>query len=188
MLFVNYRKRKQLIDLYKSLQYRFEEKGRNLSGNETKIDYLIPNKRHNLRYHFSYKASREWSFRSRVEFSWFKDNIAERGFVLYQDVIYKPKFIPLSFQTRLAFFDTQGWDSRIYAYENDMLNLFTVPAYYGRGLRYYFNLSYKINKMFTLWLRFSQTYFTDRDVISSGLNQIDGPVRSEIKAQFRMKF
>lgn len=170
------------------LQYRFEQKDRNLSANETKIDYLIPNKQHRLRYHFSYNVNSQLSLRSRIEFSWTKDNLAEHGFMLYQDIVYKPKFIPLKFNTRLAFFNTQGWDSRIYAYENDMLTLFTVGAFANTGLRYYFNLSYKINNMFTVWLKFSQTYFMDTDEISSGLNQIDGPVRSEIKAQVRMKF
>jgi hypothetical protein len=94
----------------------------------------------------------------------------------------------LKAQVRLAFFDTDDFDTRIYAYENDVLYAFSVLPYFGQGMRYYFNLSYKINRNFSVWLRFSQTYFSDREIISSGLGQIDGRTRSEVKIQVRAKF
>ena len=122
------------------------------------------------------------------EFSFYQNQSFNKGFVIYQDLIFKPKKIPLKIQTRLAFFDTDNYDTRIYAFENDVLYAFSVLPYYGQGLRYYFNVSYKINRNFSLWLRFSQTYFTDRSVISSGLNEIDAATRSEIKVQIRAKF
>lgn len=169
-------------------QYRFEQKGRNLSNNTTKIDQIIQQKRHNLRFHFGYKVSRQLEVRSRFEFSFVQKEAFSRGFMMYQDIIVKPKIIPITFQTRLAFFDTDNYDTRIYAYENDLLYLFSVLAYSGKGLRYYFNVNYKINANFTLWLRFSQTYFTDRDIISSNLGEIQGRTLSEIKVQLRAKF
>ena len=170
------------------LQYRFEQKDRNLSGNTTNIDQLIKHNRHNLRVHLAYDVSSQFSIRSRIEFSFYQNQSFNKGFVIYQDLIFKPKKIPLKIQTRLAFFDTDNYDTRIYAFENDVLYAFSVLPYYGQGLRYYFNVSYKINRNFSLWLRFSQTYFTDRSVISSGLNEIDAATRSEIKVQIRAKF
>jgi hypothetical protein len=170
------------------LQYRFEQKGRNLSGNTTNIDQIINHDKHNLRVHFAYDVSSQFSLRSRIEFSFYKNQEFNQGFVVYQDLIFKPKIIPLKIQIRLAFFDTDNFDTRIYAYENDVLYAFSVIPYYGQGLRYYFNLSYKINRNFSIWLRFSQTYFTDRNVISSGLGEIQGRTRSEIKVQVRAKF
>ena len=124
----------------------------------------------------------------QLDFSFYQNQEFNQGFMIYQDLVFKPKIIPLKAQIRLAFFDTDNYDTRIYAYENDVLYAFSVPAYSGRGLRYYFNLSYRINRNFTVWLRFSQTYFVDRDVISSGLAEIDGRTRSEIKVQLRAKF
>ena len=169
-------------------QYRFERKGRNLSGNTTNIDQIINHDKQNLRFHFSYNVSSQFALRSRIEFSFYQNQEFNQGFMIYQDLVFKPKVIPLKAQIRLAFFDTDNYDTRIYAYENDVLYAFSVPAYSGTGLRYYFNLSYKINRNFSVWLRFSQTYFTDRDVISSGLAEIDGRTRSEIKVQLRAKF
>lgn len=169
-------------------QYRFERKGKNLSGNTTKIDQIINHDKQNLRFHFSYNVSSQFALRYRIEFSFYEDQEFSKGFMIYQDLVFKPKFIPLKAQVRLAFFDTDNYDTRIYAYENDVLYAFSVPAYSGKGLRYYFNLSYRINRNFSVWLRFSQTYFTDRVVISSGLAEIDGRTRSEIKVQLRAKF
>ncbi len=170
------------------IQYRFERKGKNLSGNTTAIDQLINNDKHNLRFHFSYSVNREIALKSRLEFSFYKNQALSEGFMLYQDIVYSPKNLPLKAQMRLAFFDTDNYDTRIYAYENDVLYAFSVLPYYGQGLRYYFNLNYKINRHWSVWLRFSQTYFSDRDVISSGLGAINGSTRSEIKVQVRAKF
>lgn len=169
-------------------QYRFERKGRNISGNTTNIDQLINNDRHNLRFHFAYDVSRQFALRTRVEFTFFQTDQFSKGMMLYQDLVFKPKKLPLKVQIRLAFFDTDNFDTRIYAYENDVLYAFSVLPYFGRGLRYYFNTSYKINRHLSLWLRFSQTYFADRTVISSGIAEIEGRTRSEVKVQLRAKF
>ncbi|BDS10230.1 ComEA family DNA-binding protein [Aureispira anguillae] len=169
-------------------QYRFERKGKNLSNNLTHIDQIINHDKHNLRFHFGYKASSQLALSSRIEFSFYQNQEFNQGFMIYQDVVIKPKIIPLKMQLRLAFFDTDNYDTRIYAYENDVLYAFSVLPYYGQGLRYYFNINYRINQYLTAWFRFSQTYFVDREVISSGLGEIEGRTRSEIKIQLRAKF
>ncbi len=170
------------------VQYRFEEKQGNRSANETPIDYLIFRKRQNARIHLRYRMTDEFEIRTRAEVSFFQDQEASRGFMMYQDLVWAPAAMPFKAQMRIAVFDTEDYDTRIYAYENDMLYVFSVPAYYGRGTRFYLNMSYKFNRNVSFWLRYSQTYFADRDVISSGNNEIQGNTRSEIKAQIRVKF
>ena len=88
---------------------------------------------------------------------------------------------------RYALFDTDSYNSRIYAYESDILYAFSIPAYYSKGSRLYFNLKYTLRDFLDIWLRYSQTYYSDLDVISSGLNQINGNAKSEIKVQVRIK-
>ena len=89
---------------------------------------------------------------------------------------------------RFAVFDTDSYNARIYAYESDILYAFSIPAYYSKGTRTYFNLKYTVGKFMDIWLRYSQSYYSDLDVISSGLNQINGNTKSEIKIQVRIKF
>lgn len=171
------------------LQYRFERRGRNMRENTSKIDQVINHDRQNLRLHFSYNVSSQLGLRSRIELSTYQDNSFRTGLMVYQDLVITPRILPnFKAQIRLAFFETPDFDTRIFVYENDVLYAFSVVPYFGQGLRYYFNLSYKINKTFSVWLRFAQTYFTDRDKISSGLLEIDGSTRSDIKIQIRAKF
>ena len=108
--------------------------------------------------------------------------------MIYQDIFYDLRKIPLSFNMRFAVFDTDSYNSRIYAYENDILHAFSIPAYYSKGTRTYFNIKYSAGKHVDIWLRYSQTYYSNLDVISSGLNQINGNTKSEIKAQVRIRF
>ncbi len=169
-------------------QYRMEDKQSNLSDNVTAIDNLIYKRRQNLRFHLRYRINREFELRSRIEFSSYKDSELNRGFMLYQDLVWSPAIIPLKVQLRFAIFDAEDYDTRIYAYENDVLYAFSVPAYYGRGTRFYINFNYRINRTISLWLRFAQTYFSDRDIISSGNEQINSNRRSEIKVQLRAQF
>ena len=169
---------------------RQEIKQQDISNEETGLKKLSDKSRLKYRFQISYKVLGNITLKNRFEQVIYNDGVNEesRGFVIYQDIVYKPKVIPLSFYFRYAFFDTDSYDSRIYSYENDVLYSFSVPAYYGKGSRFYFMTKIKIRKNIDFWFRYSQTYFVDRKVISSGLNEINGNTKSEIKAQIRVKF
>lgn len=171
-------------------QYRIEERPRDIPSalSTGTLRQQAQSLRQYLRFHLRYVVNENIELRSRVEFSFYKFVNKSRGVIAYQDIVFKASKIPLKTNMRIALFDTDDFDTRIYAYENDMLYQFSVPAYFGRGMRFYWNLNYSFSRSLSIWLRFSQTYFSDRDVISSGLNAINGPRRSEIKAQIRWKF
>src|SRR5690606_5180037 len=125
------------LELY--LQYRHEQKEANLAGNAEKFDPLVDRTKHQLRLHFGYQVSPALALRSRVEGVVYREHTlpAENGFMMYQDVLYKPIGSPFSFTTRVALFDTDSFDSAIYAYENDLVYQVYIPAYAYRGMRYY---------------------------------------------------
>jgi hypothetical protein len=58
----------------------------------------------------------------------------------------------------------------------------------GKGYRYYFNLRYKINKKLSLFGRFAQTIYDEKNEIGSGLDLIQGNKKSEIKMQAMYSF
>jgi hypothetical protein len=117
------------------------------------------------------------------------DGNSEKGWLVYQDFVWKPSW-PAKYELKLryAMFDTESYTSRIYAYENDVLYSFSVPAVYYRGSRAYIILKYDITRWSDLSVRVAQTYFANRDESGSGLNRIDGPSRTEVKVQLHMKF
>jgi hypothetical protein len=172
------------------VRYRHTHKEVNLSNNTGYFNELVPRKQDALRFQFDAKVTDVISLSTRAEVSFFKlaNSPLEKGFLIYQDINYKALSFPVSFGGRFALFQTQGFNTRIYAYEDDVLYSFSIPAYQGRGMRYYINARWTIYKGIDLWLRFSQTYINDSKTIGTGLDELPKGTRSEIKAQIRFKF
>ena len=174
-----------------SMYLRLKNEEKLVSQNiESGIDRLADQRLFKIRFHLNSKISEQLSLKNRIETSSFSEEneSPSYGYMVYQDIFYNLKKIPLSLNMRFAVFDTDSYDSRIYAYESDILYAFSIPAYYSKGTRTYFNLKYSLTNFMDIWLKYSQTYYSDKDVISSGLNQINGNTKSEIKAQVRIKF
>jgi hypothetical protein len=91
----------------------------------------------------------------------------------------------LTFSVRLALFNTDGYDTRIYAYEDDALYSFSLPTYYGNGSRWYFNVHYRAFERIDIWLRMAQTRYFDRNSTGSDLTLINSAHRTEFKVQMR---
>jgi hypothetical protein len=169
---------------------RSETKSRNAVDNQTSLDFLVDTRKTSVRFDLRYKLTKAITLKSRVELSYYDDGINEtqKGFMVYQDFNFKSLNFPLSVSTRFAIFDTDDWDTRIYAYENEVLYQFSVPPYYGRGTRFYVVFKYHVWRNIDVWFRFAQTYFADQETIGAGLTEIDGNIKSEIKTQVRFKF
>ncbi len=171
-------------------RWKDERKQQNSSLNEELIDYLVDIQKQNLRINLTYKATSSLSLRSRIEWVFFKEQHlpTNHGFLTYQDVIYHKMGSPLHLTGRICLFDAESYDARIYAYETDVLYAYSVPAFSNRGMRFYIVGRYSINQAIDVWLRYAQTYYTNLDVISSGLDEISGNKKSEIKAEVRFRF
>ncbi len=172
------------------LQFRFERKERNAVNNDTNADFIVPIDRYSARWHIAYTLNKQLQFRNRVELSYFDEQgqSLEKGYLIYQDIIYKPSFARLTISGRFALFDVDDFDARIYAYENSLVNEFLVPFYNFRGTRYYINIRYKGIRRLTLEARYSRTYQSNQDSFSSGNELILGPTKSEVRAQLRYVF
>lgn len=95
---------------------------------------------------------------------------------------------PVSANLRLQYFETDNYDSRIYAYENDVLYGFSIPAFSDKGYRYYTNINYDFSKKLSVWLRWAQLIYLNRNTVGSGLDEIQGNRRTEIRMQLIWKF
>ena len=171
-------------------RYRFELKKKNQANNDTPIDYLVNETRQSLRFNAKYAVSPSVTLATRIEWSNYKigTSKAENGFVIYQDMNFKLMRFPVSFNARLAIFKTSSYNTRIYTYENDVLYSFSIPAYYGNGMRYYLTVRYAATRNIDFWVRFSQTQMFDSKTIATGLDLIDANHKSEIKVQMRLRF
>lgn len=177
----------KLVELY--ARYRNEQKSMNNSSENGVMNELSTRLKQHGRIHFSYQLNSRLSWQNRMEVVWYKkgDGQEEKGFMFFTGMNYKP-LKRLSANGRILFFETPGFDSRIYTYENDVLYSFSTPFYYGNGLRYYVNLNFDVSKSFSLWLKFSRTGYRDGLTVGSGSSEILGNSKSDIKLQAMLQF
>lgn len=177
---------------YWGLYFRVKHKFHYYNGeiNEPDIRPLQGIDKSTYRFNIDYHVTKSIRMRNRLEIVHYDKEGEEtsKGFMLYHDIAYRPDEKPIDISARIVLFDTDTYDSRIYAYENDVLYAFSIPAYYYKGMRYYLVLKYEISRNAAFWLKYSQTIYTDKNIISSGLNEINDNHKSEIKAQLRIKF
>lgn len=161
-----------------------------ISGKNSGIDSTINKMLYRLRFHFQYPVLPTISFQDRVEFSFSKTEGESlmKGYLVFHDIIFKPKKFPVSFTFRYAMFDIDDWDSRIYAYEHDVLYSYSIPSFHERGIRTYLNARYSVNKNLDFWLKISNSYYPQEESIGSGLDEIEGKHRTDLRAQVRVRF
>ena len=138
----------------------------------------------------SNKITPLFTLRNRIELTEYlkETQKKELGWMIYQDIIYDPMNSRFSGNMRIARFETPGFNTRIYAYENDVLFSYSVPAYQNKGLRFYVNGRYGFTRKMDIWVRYSLSKYRDLNEVGSGLDQISGSRRSEIKVQFRYQY
>ncbi len=146
--------------------------------------------RKNWRVQLQYKVSPVITLRQRMDAMWYDKGgpLESNGFLAFFDVFYKPMLKPFSANIRLQYFETDNFDSRIYAYESDVLYGFSIPAFFNKGYRYYMNLNYDVSKKLSLWLRLAQLVYKNQSTVGSGLDEIDGNQRTEARVQILWKF
>ncbi|WP_162053768.1 ComEA family DNA-binding protein [Pontibacter pamirensis] len=168
-------------------QMRYESKGRNIVNNTTNIDYVAQTDRRNFLVYFETTPTRTLNLKSRVQFSTYShESPRSTGYLIAQDVNFTFDKIRLS--TRYALFDTDSYDTRQYAYERDVLGAFSIPAFSGKGTRVYALLQFRPLQDLDVWIKYGITHYRNQDTIGSGLDTIEGPRRSDVKAQVRYKF
>jgi hypothetical protein len=182
---INYRPRRG-TEMY--ARFRIKNKPLNTQDPDM-IRHLDDVVRENYRFHISYQVSPSFTFRNRVEFVNFRfGERTQTGYAIYQDVIFRSLSSPWAVTARYALFDTDGYDSRIYVYENDVLYAFSFPYYADKGSRAYLLVRYRLTRRIDLYARLAQTWFSNRNATGSGLDTVEGNTRTEIKAQMRIRF
>ncbi len=167
----------------------------NNPDNNSLSDAIIETIKHNWRIQLNYTVNKTWTLRSRIELVWYKKpgvRSAEQGYLGYADIIYKPAAGFYGANLRLQYFETGGYDSRLYAFENDLLLSYTVPSFYNKGFRFYFNgridfkqfLHLKRSFNITMWTKIAQTLVPNANSLGSGLDVTCGKARTDIKIQF----
>ena len=151
--------------------------------------------RQTLRVQGEWDASRTIRLRARVEGSRALAAVpaddprpaATTGALVYQDV--RVQALPwLRVDTRLTFFRTDDYDSRLYAFENDLTGVFAIPALSGRGVRGYVLLSAEPVDGLTVQAKLASTWLRGVNQIGSGTSLVQGDRVRDFGVQLRYRF
>lgn len=173
-----------------ALRYRYRLRQENLRLTGMPENQIADVVRHQARVDGQYKLGESWTLRNRLEWTYYqKESVKkEQGWMAYQDVIYNRMGTRWTGNCRAAVFGVPSYDSRMYAYENDVLYGYSFPVYQHRGMRFYANFRYRISRRTDLWLRYATFIYRDLDEVGSGLDLIEGNRRSDMRAQLRVRF
>ncbi len=172
----------QYADFEMGIRYKHEVRPEDVKGGLS-----VQRKKSEYRYQFYYHLNRQLELRTRFSVSQYhKDKVREWGWMVYQDLIWTTRKTNLKMQYRLAYFDTDSYQSRIYAYENNVLYGYSFPSFMGKGWRTYINMSWKPLKRLTCYLKSGFIIYPERDSISSGVTEVKGNKLYDIAFQIRL--
>ena len=138
---------------------------------------------YSLRWNMVYEFG-QWKMKTQADGNLVQTNNAlTYGWSVLQDVEYRFSEVPIVLQFRAQAFDAQEWNNRVYIYENDVLYAYALPFVYGLGGRFWLNARYKINDIFSLYLRVSETIYQNTWAIEHDKKS----TRTDVHALLRIK-
>ena len=176
------------------IYWRFsnEQKNVNVSGSLLSLPEIQYISKKELRVQFSTQFTKALLFRSRIGVSWYgvvAAPLPQKGFLGFTDLVWKPSSGVISGSARLQYFDTDDYNTRIYAYENGPLYDMSIPAFYDQGWRYYVNVQLKPPVKYlqfrdlVIWLRYGEVLNSNKGFSGSGLDKINRSSKSDFKFQ-----
>lgn len=173
-------------DLNFRIQYRSKTTELNYTEEGISFPQVLPKTTERWLVHMNYHYKDRFSIQTRIQQSYvsFNDN-QSTGFIIAQDAQLKYPFFSIS--GRFALFDSDSYDTRQFIYERDLLYVYSFPAFYNQGVRYYLVTSIELFKRTTLWFKIGQTRYFTSDSIGTGLEEIQGNKKTSIGTQLRIK-
>lgn len=152
------------------LSYNYRKKGSALqfriSTKQGVQDYLEhgqllktrhPQRKTNIRIHFNKSINKQTDFSCRMESTTYESTMERKSFgiLCYQQLTLSSQKQNLRLHVRYTLFKTDNYKSRLYAYENDLLYSFSIPAYYGSGQSAFVMMKYKMRHHWRFWFRYA---------------------------------
>ena len=131
-----------------------------------------------------------WTSRSQLDFtsvsSTSESSSLSQGFMITENIGYDIGKWQIFAGGK--YFNTDGYDSRLYSYERAMPHTFSFPAYYGHGIRYSLVAVWAPIPSLQITAKAAITDYFDRSTISSGQQQINASSACDIEVGMRWRW
>jgi hypothetical protein len=130
------------------------------------------------------------NLRIRVRFEYISVSLPERlnqtGNLILSEIRWHPLPV-VTLESRYALFDTDSFDSRLYIFEYDAPGRMRSVQLLGQGSA--FSIAIRLSKgPVSVSIKYSELFRADQNTISSGFQQIDGPVSGLLLGQLDFRF
>jgi len=180
------------------VQLRTETKDQRIDGHTgpspLATDGVAPETRSSVRWDVDYAWSDRLRLGTRLESvvahppgGSDTDSNKAHGTLLVQDVEWDV-FERVRLIGRIAIFETDGYEARLFAYERGPRYAFRVPALFGRGERSYVVLRAELTEHLLLEAKYAVTRYDDRVRIGSGRDEHVGNRVREVDLQLHLRF
>lgn len=131
-----------------------------------------------------------WTSRSQLDFtsvsSTSESSSLSQGFMITENIGYNIGKWQIFAGGK--YFNTDGYDSRLYSYERAMPHTFSFPTYYGHGIRYSLVATWSPSPTLQFTSKAGITDYFDRSTISSGQQQINASSACDIEVGMRWRW
>ena len=128
-----------------------------------------------------------WLLTTRAMYAHFgSENVeTQEGWLVAQTARYAKGSLQVT--AGLAYFDVGGYYARLYLSESCLQYAWSIPMFYGKGLRAHVVVRWSINESISLAAKYGDTRYLDRDSVGSGAAETEGPARQTWFVQLRLK-
>jgi hypothetical protein len=176
------------------LNLQFKQKSKSDESNVLdelgRLDQAVaPRVQKNYRATIEMNSSKTFRWRSRIEVvgvEYRSTGWREKGILAYQDIRWSP-FGHMQIDARVAAFQTDSYDSRLYEYESEPFGSVANPAMFGRGIRWYLLTRYEIGAGLDLWVKYARTQKEGVKSMGSGEDEILGDVDNRLTFQLEIR-
>ena len=127
-----------------------------------------------------------WSSKTQLDVGFTAVEQGEKGLMVSETLGYAWRWLRLN--GGFGYFKTDGYDSRVYLYEPGPLYTYSMGQFQGEGWRCWLMVRATIGRNLSLTAKWGRTKYTDREVVGSGYQQVDGSALSDLDVQLRWKF
>lgn len=140
--------------------------------------------RHRLKLSATYNGASLY-LRTQADATLYDNETSSTGIMAGQQVGVKCK--GWNAYAGLAYFHTEDYESRVYAYERSTLYTLSFPMLYGHGIRGYVVCRADLSPSFMVIAKIGTTRYFDRSSIGSGLQTVNSNTLTDIDVQIRWR-
>ncbi len=172
-----------------NMRFRYEKTQNRSQGDLPGINHMETIRKGSYRLEMNYELNENLKLKSRIEFSYFQtaNDATTIGFYSGHDMGFASNSQKIKIWLRYALYDIPGWDNRIYAYENDVLYSFSVPAFNSKGARIIAMGKADIFPGCEVSIRYAVSQFQGIKKWGSGNDKVESGIDSYFTLQLRFK-